>query len=69
MVDLEKFLSFALAKIAKTKNPLGSTTVGLVGKTAQKKMSSDLVTLESLLTQLRKQGALCCTRGRWWVPK
>jgi hypothetical protein len=69
MADLEKFRAFALAKIAKTKNPLGSTTVGLVGKTAQKKMASDLFTLEALLTRLRKEGALYCTRGRWWVPK
>lgn len=67
MADREKYLAFVLTKIAKTVNPLGSTTTGLVGKTAQKKMNSDLFTLESMLTDLRKAGDVYCTRGRWWV--
>lgn len=67
MNELEKYRAFVRGKMASTKNPLGPTTVALVGKTAQKKTGFDLMTLEGLLTELRKEGAVYCTNGRWWT--
>lgn len=64
----DKFRSYVLSHIAKSKSGT-RTTVGLVGKTAQKKTGVDLFSAESLLSQMRKDGLVYCTNGKWWLPK
>lgn len=65
---LEKFRAFVLSHISKSKSGTRST-VGLVGKTAQKKTGVDLFTAEVELYSMRKEGLIYCTNGKWWLPR
>lgn len=64
----DKYRAFVLTHMGKSKSGTRST-VGLVGKTAQKKTGVDLFTAESVLSEMRKEGLLYCTNGKWWLPK
>ena len=64
----EKYRAFVMSHMAKSKTGTRST-IGLVGKVAQKKTGTDLVAAESLLSEMRKEGLIYCTNGKWWLPK
>jgi hypothetical protein len=69
MSDMVRYRVFVLAQIGRTKNPLGPTTIALVGATAQKKVGLDLRRCEELLLQLRREGEVYCNNGRWWLQR
>jgi hypothetical protein len=67
MSKQDDYRVWCIGKIQRAANPLGCGTVGLVGKTPQKKFGADVFTLEKWLKQLRIDGVLAFTNGHWWV--